>query len=154
MRSSVTFSIYITTLVFLTMCVEIDAQMTEDMNTQNSKKELTSINVVVGNETFNATLFDNPTSLSLMEQMPFSVEIEDYAGNEKIFYPPEILSKDGAPNGAAPTIGDIMYYAPWGDVAIFYKEFRFATGLIPSWTYRKCRGICWSNWQKEHSKIY
>lgn len=41
------------------------------------------------------------------------------------------LDKTGAPKGANPSIGDLMYYEPWGNVAIFYEDFEYAGGLIP-----------------------
>ena len=75
--------------------------------------------------------YDNPTARSFIKQMPFTVTLEDYAGMEKIFYPQQALSKEKSPDGAQPRMGDLMYYAPWGDVALFYKDFRFANGLIP-----------------------
>ena len=75
--------------------------------------------------------YDKPTARSFIKQMPFTVTLEDYAGMEKIFYPQQALSKAKAPDGAQPRMGDLMYYAPWGDVALFYKDFRFANGLIP-----------------------
>lgn len=43
---------------------------------------------------------------------------------------PRKLSIADAPKGADPSIGDICYYAPWGNVAIFYKDFGYANGLI------------------------
>jgi hypothetical protein len=27
-------------------------------------------------------------------------------------------------------VGDIAYYAPWGNLAIFYKDFGYSRGLI------------------------
>lgn len=72
----------------------------------------------------------NPTTNSLLEQLPLKVKVEDYASIEKIFYPPKKLSTKEAPAGYEPKAGDITYYAPWGDVAIFYKDFSFAKGLI------------------------
>ena len=65
--------------------------------------------------------YDNPTARSFIKQMPFTVTLEDYAGMEKIFYPQQALSKEKSPDGAQPRMGDLMYYAPWGDVALFYK---------------------------------
>ena len=76
-------------------------------------------------------LDNNPTAKSLYDQLPLEVDMEDYAGIEKIFYPPKKLSKDEAPSGYQANKGDITYYAPWGDVAIFYKDFSHASGLIP-----------------------
>ncbi len=101
------------------------------MKAQDQKGEFARIYITVSSQKFEAILYDNPTSRSLLDQVPFTVDTEDYAGMEKIFYPPESLSKEKAPNGAEPKKGDIMYYAPWGDVAIFYKGFRFSGGLIP-----------------------
>jgi len=90
--------------------------------------------IEVGEDQFEMKLSPNPTSLSLLEQVPFTVEFDDFAGLEKIFYPPKKLSKDNAPNGAKPQKGDVMYYSPWGDVALFYKDASFASGLIPMGT--------------------
>jgi hypothetical protein len=27
-------------------------------------------------------------------------------------------------------VGDIAYYAPWGSLAIFYKDFGYSNGLV------------------------
>ena len=35
----------------------------------------------------------------------------------------------GASDGIDPAVGDITYYAPWGNLAIFYKDFGYAKGL-------------------------
>lgn len=75
-------------------------------------------------------LDDNESSKSLYEQLPFSVKIEDYASIEKIFYPPKKLSIKNSPDGYQAKAGDVTYYAPWGDVAIFYKGFSYADKLI------------------------
>jgi len=34
------------------------------------------------------------------------------------------------PAGVKPTVGDISYYAPWGNIAIFYKDFSYSEGLV------------------------
>ena len=36
-----------------------------------------------------------------------------------------------APAGTTPTAGTIAYYAPWGNLAIFYRDFAYSRGLIP-----------------------
>ena len=43
---------------------------------------------------------------------------------------PARLSIEGAPPGFDPDVGDITYYAPWGNLAIFYRDFGFAQGLV------------------------
>ncbi len=35
-----------------------------------------------------------------------------------------------APAGYKPSVGDITFYAPWGNLAIFYKGFSYSNGLI------------------------
>lgn len=78
-----------------------------------------------------ATLDNNPTSVSFYEQLPIKVKVKDYASNEKIFDPPKALSLTGAPSGYKPSRGDITLYGPWGNIAIFYKGFSYASGLVP-----------------------
>lgn len=76
-------------------------------------------------------LHDNPTSRDLLGQLPLELELSDYAGTEKIAYLPNKLSSEGAPAGFEPSAGDVTYYAPWGNLAIFYRDFGFADGLVP-----------------------
>lgn len=61
-------------------------------------------------------------------QLPLNIRVEDYAGSEKIFYPPEKLDIVDAPTAKGP-VGTLAYYEPWGNVAIFYKECDGASGL-------------------------
>lgn len=77
-----------------------------------------------------AQLENNATSKSFADQLPIKVKPKDYASNEKIFNPPKALSVEGAPRGYDPSLGDITYYAPWGNIAIFYKDFSYSSGLI------------------------
>jgi hypothetical protein len=43
---------------------------------------------------------------------------------------PKRLSTEGAPAGSDPSVGDIAYYAPWGNLAIFYRDSGYASGLV------------------------
>ena len=40
------------------------------------------------------------------------------------------LLTDGAPKGYKPTAGDLTYYAPWGNLAVFYDADSYANNLI------------------------
>jgi len=62
--------------------------------------------------------------------LPLTLELDDYAGTEKIAYLTRKLSVEGAPPGMDPSVGDITYYTPWGNLALFYKDFGYAKGLI------------------------
>lgn len=65
-------------------------------------------------------LFDNKTSKSFIEQLPLTLKFEDYIGKEKIAYPEKILIVD---NSSSSEDSDFCYYAPWGNLAIFYKGY-------------------------------
>ena len=54
----------------------------------------------------------------------------NYAGTEKVSDLPKKLSKDGAPSGSKPSAGSFAYYSPWGNLAVFYKDFQYSNGLI------------------------
>jgi hypothetical protein len=77
-----------------------------------------------------ATLLDNPTSRDFISLLPMDLTLEDYAQTEKVSDLPRRLSTEGAPPGSAPSVGDITYYAPWGNLAIFYQDFGSASGLV------------------------
>ena len=62
--------------------------------------------------------------------LPLTVTLEDHAATEKISYLPRKLSTEAAPAGSDPAVGDVAYYAPWGNLALFYKDFRYSSGLI------------------------
>jgi hypothetical protein len=77
-----------------------------------------------------ATLDNNASSRDFVALLPLTLTLEDYNGTEKISNLPRKLSTDDAPAGLDPSVGDITYYAPWGNVAIFYKDFGYSRGLV------------------------
>jgi len=88
------------------------------------------ISIKIRDEVVTAILMDNATSRDFVSLLPMDLTLEDYAGTEKISNLPRRLSTEGAPPGSDPSLGDIAYYAPWGNLAIFYKDFRHSSGLI------------------------
>ena len=73
-------------------------------------------------------LNDSRAARELYEQLPLTIEVENYSTNEKIFYPPRTLDVSDAPQ-ADTQVGTLAYYAPWGDVVMFYGDFHTASGL-------------------------
>lgn len=73
-------------------------------------------------------LNDSSAAKALYEQLPLSIQVENYSNNEKIFYPPDELDTSDAPPAEGPS-GTLAYYAPWGDVVLFYGECGGASGL-------------------------
>lgn len=59
-----------------------------------------------------------------MSSLPLEVTLTDYNRTEKIFYPDPALDTEGVTRGCAPGCPETsQIYAPWGNVAIFYKEW-------------------------------
>ena len=81
-----------------------------------------TIEVRSGETAVTYALEDNAAADALLAQLPLTIEVEDYSTNEKIFYPPQALDTTAAPlaEGGA---GVLAYYAPWGDVVMFYDGF-------------------------------
>lgn len=88
------------------------------------------IKLTVGEDVYTAILNDNKAASDFIALLPLRLTLEDYAGTEKISNLPKRLSTTGSPDGTKASIGDITYYAPWGNLAIFYRDFGFANGLI------------------------
>jgi len=88
------------------------------------------IRLTINGKAINATLIDNATARDFLTLLPMTLTLEDYAATEKISYLPRKLSTAGAPAGSDPSVGDVTYYAPWGNLAIFYRDSRYARRLI------------------------
>lgn len=89
-----------------------------------------SLKMTVGGQTITATMEDNSAVRDLMSRLPLEVTLTDYNRTEKIFYPDPALNIESVTHGCAPVPGDITIYAPWGNVAIFYKEWPQSGSLI------------------------
>ena len=96
----------------------------------NRKAEDMKIKIKVGEKEVTATLNDSETARDFASLLPLTLILEDYNKTEKISDLPKRLSTNGAPSGSDPDVGDIAYYAPWGNLAIFYKDFGYSDGLI------------------------
>ena len=86
------------------------------------------INIQVNDNTIVFKLNDSQASKELYEQLPLTITVENYGNNEKIFYPPKKLHTTGTPLANA-RFGTLAYYAPWGDVVMFFDRFGSASGL-------------------------
>jgi hypothetical protein len=102
------------------------------MPTEISTKQADSmkINIKVKDKVITATLIDSKTTQDFISLLPLTLTLEDYAKTEKISYLSRKLSTEDAPPGSDPAVGDIAYYAPWGNLAMFYQDSGYANGLI------------------------
>jgi hypothetical protein len=91
---------------------------------------MTRIHVIVGDETLSATLDDTPAGRDFAALLPLELTLSDYNATEKVADLPRKLDTRDAPASYTPKTGDVTYYAPWGNLAIFCKPFRTSNGLI------------------------
>lgn len=96
----------------------------------NEENNSMNIKITIGDQTITATMEDNVTSRSFLAQLPLEITLNDYNNTEKIFYPDPKLPTNGAPIGCTPISGDITLYVPWGNIAIFYKNWSPDNNLI------------------------
>jgi hypothetical protein len=110
-----------------------DKQNSQDSVTDNEGDafmEDVKVKLTFNNEVAIVNMYDNPTSRDFLSQLPLTITLEDYSGTEKISYLSKKLSTEEAPSGSDPSVGDFAYYAPWGNLAIYYKDFGYSNGLI------------------------
>ena len=88
------------------------------------------IRIKIEGRTLTATLLDNETSRDFASLIPLTLTLTDYAQTEKTSDLPRKLSTKGTPPGSDPSAGDIAYYAPWGNLALYYKDFEYSSGLV------------------------
>lgn len=79
---------------------------------------------------FKATLEDTASARELFAILPLDLKIRDYGDNEKIAYLPRKLSGDGSARINNEAVGDLCYYAPWGNLVMYYAPYRWSRGLI------------------------
>jgi hypothetical protein len=100
--------------------IETSPRRTDDMN----------ITLSFNDTQLTATLVDSETTQDFLSLLPLTLTLSDYRETEKISDLPRRLSTAGAPKGLDPEMGDITYYAPWGNLAIFYRDFDYSLGLV------------------------
>lgn len=106
--------------------------VSEKINQKNQEegvKEM-KIKLTIGQDKYTASMNDSKAAKDFIALLPMTLTLKDYAGTEKVSNLPTGLSTSGSPDGTAASIGDITYYASWGNLAIFYRNFGYASGLI------------------------
>ena len=88
------------------------------------------IRLTFGDSVMTANMLDNQSTRDFLAMLPLTLTLTDFHGTEKIADLPQRLSTADAPKGIGPDVGDITYYAPWGNLAIFYRDFGYSAGLV------------------------
>lgn len=93
--------------------------------------QVKKIKMLFAGEQAVVVLDDHPAVRDLLSMLPMTVTFEDYNGIEKIGYLQRKLHTEGSPSNCDPSIGTFAYYAPWGNLSVFYQDFRHSEGLVP-----------------------
>ena len=104
-------------------------QFAKDESNALEAKSTMIIQVTSNGKTTVFELNNSQAAKDLYTQLPLNIKVEDYSDNEKIFYPPNKLNTSDTPQANA-RAGTLAYYAPWGDVVMFYEKFGSASGLF------------------------
>jgi hypothetical protein len=88
------------------------------------------IRLTFADQDFTATLETNPAARDFLRQLPLDLRIEDYGGSEKIAYLPTPLTEADAGPISDPSPGDICYFAPWGNLAMYHGDYSNYPRLI------------------------
>jgi hypothetical protein len=104
------------------------AQQGNDPASQEASK--VKIRMTFNGQTMTATLYDNASARDFASILPLDLKIEDYSTNEKITYLPHKLTEAGSGPFKNERPGDLCYYAPWGNLALFHSGYRYTSGLI------------------------
>ena len=104
---------------------------TSENNTLENKEDnnMLDIEIIVGNQSFSAFLYDNETARAFLHQLPITLDMSELNGNEKYYY----LSESLPTNSSRPShihTGDLMLY---GDncLVLFYKNFSTSYSYTP-----------------------
>ena len=96
----------------------------------SNEARMIRIKVIVEDVVLPATLDDTLAGRDFAALLPLDLTLADYHGTEKVADLPRKLDISEAPASYTPRKGDITHYAPWGNIAIFYKPFQNSRGLV------------------------
>ncbi|MEG4145027.1 cyclophilin-like fold protein [Microcoleus sp. Pol12B5] len=91
--------------------------------TEISTKQANSmkINIKVGDKAVTATLIDSKTTRDFVSLLPLTLTMNDLFGREKFGHLPRTISEEGKRTKTY-EVGDIIYWSPGPDVAIYYRH--------------------------------
>lgn len=107
--------------------------VSEDLNTQEQTEgsdTMESINIQVGNENFTAVLHDNESARTLVGEMPFTLEMDDYASQEKVTNLTFDLPFAQTQTPATINAGEIYLWSG-NNLVLFYTTFSNSYSYVP-----------------------
>lgn len=80
------------------------------------------LNLIVGNSTFKATMYENESAKDFISLLPITLTLADYNRKERSSRLPKRLANDGTEDGVNILAGDICYYTPFRNLYIYYRD--------------------------------
>ena len=98
-------------------------------NVTEEEADMLKIEIIAGNKTFSATLYDNEATKTLIDMLPLTLNMSELNGNEKYYYLDTSLpTKASRPSGIK--TGDIMLYGN-SCLVLFYESFSTSYSYTP-----------------------
>ena len=91
--------------------------------------EGTAVLITIGDTTVPGRLWDNPAARDLAKRLPLTLTFSDYNAVEKTARLDPALTMDGMPAGDDPNPGEIGWYAPSGDLVLYYGDVGYWNGI-------------------------
>nr|WP_237557996.1 cyclophilin-like fold protein [Streptomyces sp. SID5470] len=95
---------------------------TEAPTAPSDRNTAMDIQVTLDGRPVGARLNDSPAARDFAALLPLTVDLKDFHHTERIADLPRRLTTSGAPEPRTPKAGDLAYYAPWGNLALFYRD--------------------------------
>lgn len=90
--------------------------------TPTDRSTARELRVTLDGRPVGATLHDTPPARDFAKLLPLTLELEDFHDTERVAALPRRLDTSGAPEPVRAGPGDIAYYAPWGNLALFHRD--------------------------------
>lgn len=88
-----------------------------------------ALRIEIDGAAFSGRLAEGPAAADFAAMLPLDLEMRDYASAEKIADPSRPVDVRGSRGGHRPAPGDMTVFAPWGNLAFFYRGAPAHAGL-------------------------
>ena len=97
---------------------------------QEAENSMLNLTITVRDRTFTVKLYDNASARAILEQMPFTLEMDDYATQEKVVRLPFALPSASTETPARINSGDIYLWSG-NNLVLFYTTFSNSYSYVP-----------------------
>lgn len=109
-----------------------DSQISSWLDNNNFYESImTRVKLRTSNGNVIIKLNNSAAAKNFADMLPMSLDFSDFNNTEKIAYPPEDIVFSDSESGTAPMAGDLTLYAPWGNLALFYRDWSYSDDLVP-----------------------